>query len=396
MTLDQKLSFESISIEDIINILPLDEWSDLKSISKKRAVIEAQSNNHTIRLLGLDSKKFVTEPELFIKSQLAASAYYGFDRPFLDYDFYNIESESLGQKMIYRVGFLPEIDFSDPLITEKRDLYGLKPSVLRNKARFGFVLGINRLFKSIFKIAPKIRFCGPYSIAVNLRGYNNLMLDMVDDKGFVKDLFDFITYELIIPWVKLQRDDMEEPHTLAGGIEATATFPNISTKTMDEWVIPYYEATNQILGNTTFTTCCGGISNFKDPEDFFFYQLSTCPGIIKGYEWDIKNSGFKVFNDYAKKNRLNLRLAISAQTILSLKPAEVPVLIKRYLEKGGAGLSNYSIYLSDIDPNTDPKIITNMVSAVKQMGGFPIKEKTDHSYSSPEYRNFHDWLLLKM
>ncbi len=211
MTLDQKLSFESISIEDIINILPLDEWSDLKSISKKRAVIEAQSNNHTIRLLGLDSKKFVTEPELFIKSQLAASAYYGFDRPFLDYDFYNIESESLGQKMIYRVGFLPEIDFSDPLITEKRDLYGLKPSVLRNKARFGFVLGINRLFKSIFKIAPKIRFCGPYSIAVNLRGYNNLMLDMVDDKGFVKDLFDFITYELIIPWVKLQRDDMEEP-----------------------------------------------------------------------------------------------------------------------------------------------------------------------------------------
>ncbi len=165
---------------------------------------------------------------------------------------------------------------------------------------------------------------------------------------------------------------------------------------MDEWIIPYYEATNQILGNTTFTTCCGGISNFKDPEDFFFYQLSTCPGIIKGYEWDIKNSGFKVFNDYAKKNRLNLRLAISAQTILSLKPAEVPVLIKRYLEKGGAGLSNYSIYLSDIDPNTDPKIITNLVSAVKQMGGFPIKEKTDHSYSSPEYRNFHDWLLLKM
>ena len=396
MTLDQKLSFDSVPIEDIINILPLDEWSDLQTISKKRAIIEAQSNNHTIRLLGLDSKRFVTEPELFIKSQLAASAYYGFDRPFLDYDFYNIESESLGQKMLYRDGLLPEIDFSDPLIAEKRDLYGLKPSVSKNKARFGFVLGMNRIFKSIFKTAPKIRFCGPYSIAVNLRGYNNLMLDIEDDKSFVKDLFDFITYELIIPWVKLQRDDMGEPKALAGGIEATATFPNISTKTMEEWIIPYYEATNQILGNTTFTTCCGGISNFKDPEDFFFYQLSTCPGIIKGYEWDIKSSGFKVFNEYARKNRLNLRLAISAQTLLSLKLNEVPALVKRYLEKGGAGLSNYSIYLSDIDPDTDPRIITNLVSAVKQMGTFPISGNIEYFYSAPGYTDFQDWLLSKL
>ena len=66
------------------------------------------------------------------------------------------------------------------------------------------------------------------------------------------------------------------------------------------------------------TTCCGGISYFKNPEDFFFYQLATCPGIIKGYQWDIKSSGFKVFNSYAKKNNLNLRLAISDQTLLSI------------------------------------------------------------------------------
>lgn len=396
MTLKQKLSIDLLPIEEIVKILPVDQWSNLGSISKKRAIVEAQSHNHTIKLLGIDSKRFAIEPEIFIKAQLLASAYYGFDRPCIDYDFYNIESEALGQEMIYRDGFLPEINFSNPLIAEKRDLYKLRPSVSKDKARFGFVLGINKFFKSIFKTAPKIRFCGPYSIAVNLRGYKNLMIDMEDDKKFVKDLFDFITYETIIPWIKLQREELEEPSALAGGIEATATFPNISTKTMDEWIIPYFEHTKQKLGSITFTTCCGGISNFNNPEDFFFYQLSTCPGIVKGYEWDIESSGFKVFNHYAKKNGLSLRLAISAQTLLFIDLKEVPGLVKRYLEKGGAGLASYSIYLSDIDPNTDTEIVSHLTSAVKQLGIFPINEKIKYSYSIPEYKNFKEWLLLKL
>ncbi len=396
MTLKQNISIDPLSIEEIIKIIPVDQWSNFESISKKRTIIEAQSHNHTIKLLGIDSKRFAIEPELFIKAQLLASAYYGFDKPCMDYDFYNIESEALGQEMIYRDGFLPEINFSNPLIAEKKDLYKLKPPVSKDKARFGFVLGINKFYKSIFKTVPRIRFCGSFSMAVNLRGYNNLMIDMEDDKKFVKDLFDFITNETIIPWVKLQREELEKPFALAGGIEATATFPNISKKIMDEWIIPYFEQTKKDLDNITFTTCCGGISNFLNPEDFFFYQLSTCPGIIKGYEWDIENSGFEVFNHYAKKNGLNLRLAISAQTLLSIDFKKVLGLVKRYLEKGGVGLTNYSIYLSDIDPNTDPEIVVRLTSAVKQLGIFPITEKIKYSYSMPEYKNFKKWLSLKL
>ncbi|MCL6087984.1 MAG: uroporphyrinogen decarboxylase family protein [Actinobacteria bacterium] len=365
-------------------------------ISKKRATIEAQSNNHTIKLFEIDSKRFATDSELFIKAQLLVSAYYGFDRPCIDYDFYNIESEALGQEMVYKNGLLPEINFLNPLIAEKKDLYKLKPPVYKDKARFSFVLGINRLFKSILGITPKIRFCGPYSIAVNLRGYKNLMIDMEDDKKFVKDLFDFITYETIIPWVQLQREEMGEPNALAGGIDATATFPNISTRTMNEWIIPYYKQTKQELNNVTFTTCCGGLSSFKDPEDFFFYQLSTCPGIIKGYQWDIKKCGFKVFNNYVKKNEINLRLAISAQTLLEINLNEVLKLVKKYLEEGGVGLTNYSIYLSDIDPNTNPEIVSSIASAVKQLGIFPIKEKIKYTYLLPKYMNLKDWLLTRL
>jgi uroporphyrinogen-III decarboxylase len=383
---------DHIRIEKISDILPIKNWQDLRVISKKRTTIEAQTNNHTIRLLNIDSKKFISDPELFIKAQFSISAYYGFDKPCLDYDFYNIECEALGQEMIYREGFLPEINFVNPLISEKKDLYKLKSPVSKNKARFGFVLGVNKLYKSIIGIAPRIRFCGPYSIAASLRGYSNLMVDMEDDKKYVKDLFDFLTFEVIIPWVELQMKEIEVPDALAGGVEAIATFPNISTKTMDEWIIPYYEIIKQKITNVTLTTCCGGISYFKNPEDFFFYQLATCPGIIKGYQWDIEKSGFKVFNDFAKKNNLLLRLGISAQTLLSINKNEAVNLVKRYVEEGGEGLENYSIYISDTDPFTDPEIIIYITEAVKQFGIFPIGKKNDFPFKQPGFLSFKDWL----
>ena len=383
----------SMDIKKIFDILPINNWQNLKAISKKRTTIEAQSHNHTLKLIGIDSIKFIKDPELFIKAQLLISAYYGLDKPCLDYDFYNIECEALGQEMIYKDGLLPEINFINPLLSEKRDLYKLKSPVSKNKARFDFVLGVNKLFKSITGITPRIRFCGPYSIAASLRGYENLMIDMYDDKRFVKDLFDFLTHEVIAPWVELQRTEIEEPSALAGGIEAIATFPNISTRTMDEWIIPYYEIIKQKVSNVTFTTCCGGISYFKNPEHFFFYQLATCPGIIKGYQWDIESSGFKIFNDYAKKNTLALRLGISAQTLLSINKNEAVNLVKRYITEGGEGLANYSIYISDIDPYTNPEIIIYIAEAVKQFGIFPISKKVEYPFMPPEFLIFEDWLI---
>ena len=391
-----KSLIDQVSIDDVKIITSGTEWTSFNSISRKRALIEAQTPNHTIKVLKIDSKRFASDPEIFTKSQLLISAYYGFDKPCVDYDFYNIESEALGQDMIYRDGLIPEVNFLNPLLSDKKALYKLISPVNKDKGRFGFVLGTNSLFKKITGYAPRLRFCAPYSMAVNLRSYKNLMIDMEEDETFVKDLFNFLTDEVIIPWVELQRKELGEPSAMAGGIDGTATFPNISAKTMEKWIIPYYQRAKHALDNVTFTTCCGGISYFKNPEDFFLYQLSTCPGIIKGYQWDIENTGFNVFNNYAKKNNLDLRLGISAQTLLVLNEFEIVDLVKRYLEEGGAYLPKYSIYLSDIDPNTRPEVVIYAVSTVKQLSIFPIEKNIQRKFFPPEIIDFQDWIYTKI
>ncbi|MCL5985763.1 MAG: hypothetical protein M1371_04265 [Actinobacteria bacterium] len=386
---------DKISIDEIKMVSENANWADFSNIARKRAVVEAQTQNHTIKMLGVSSKRFVTDSEVFIKSQFLISAYYGFDRASIDYDFYNIESEALGQEMIYRDGLIPEINFLNPLIGDKKTLYRLKSPVNKQSGRFSYVLGINELFKRIMGTAPRIRFCAPYSMAVNLRGYKNLMIDMEEDEAFVRDLFNFLTYEIIIPWIELQRKELGEPKATAGGIDGTATFPNITTSTMEKWIIPYYQKMKKVLNNVTFTTCCGGISFFKDPKDFFYYQTSTCPGIIKGYQWDIESIGFEVFNKYARKNNLDLRLGISAQTLLSLNEVEIVDLVRRYLEEGGSGLSRFSVYLSDIDVNTHPEVIIYAVSAVKQLGEYPIERHAARDFYPPDIVSLHDWIYVR-
>ncbi len=385
---------KAIPVEKLGERLPLDDWASLERISGQRVTVEAQSNNHTIKMCGLDAKAFASDAELFIKSQLLLSAYYGFDKPCIDYDLYNIESEALGQRLIYADGSLPEVDFKHPLLLEKKTLSRLVCPVQAKNNRFAYVRALNKLFQSILGFSPRLRFCGPFSIAVNLRGYGRLIQDMEDDRAFVKDLFDFLTYEVIIPWVKIQRQDMKDPKALAAGIEATVTFPNISHAIMRDWIMPYYDKAKEVLGNVTFTVCCGGISYFQDPKDFFDYQLYSSPGTIKGYQWDIDAVGFKVFNDYAKKNNLKLRLGISAPTLLRLHEAGAIELARDYIRQGASGLKGYSIYLSDIDAQTDPKIIRCLVDAVKQLGIYPVEKNVNRDFFAPDPDpiDFNDWI----
>jgi hypothetical protein len=384
---------KKLELEDIERFIPLQNWQNTEDLFKQRIVVEGQTNNHTIRLLGLKSKDFISDPVLFIKAQFLVSAYYNFDKPCNDYDFYNIEAEALGQEMIYREGFLPEINITKPLLEEKKTLYSLKPNISKNKARFGFVIGLNKLFKSILGFTPRIRFCGPFSLAVSLRGYQSLIADMEDDKKYVMDLFNFLNHEVILPWVNIQKDELGDDNITAGGIEATATMPNVSIKILNDWVIPSFETLKQKIGNLTLTTFCGGLSYFKNIDDFFFYQLKTCPGIIKGYQWDIEKNGFKVFNDYAKKNDLALRLGISAQTLLYYNLREILDLIKRYVFEGGNDLKKYSIYLSDIDPLTSFNVIKFVVEKIKALSQ-KNKESLDNLNNiSALYESFDSWLL---
>ena len=76
-------------------------------------LIGAQSNDHTACLAGIFSRRFFTDAQIFARTQLLVSEYYGFDTPNTPCDVYNIEAEAMGQKIVYHPDGIPDADRTD-------------------------------------------------------------------------------------------------------------------------------------------------------------------------------------------------------------------------------------------------------------------------------------------
>ena len=68
--------------------------------SAKHVLIAAQCNDHSARLAGVPAQRFFTDADIFARTQLLVTEYYGLDAPNNLWDVYNIEAEAIRQKII--------------------------------------------------------------------------------------------------------------------------------------------------------------------------------------------------------------------------------------------------------------------------------------------------------
>ena len=167
--------------------------------------ILAQINEHVVKLCGGDMREAYTNAQKFVEMNLAVFQYYGLDLPGFYYDIYNIEAEALGQRMNWETHRMPDIDRQNPLIREHSDLDHLRPPNFKNSARMPFVLEAMRRCYDL-GIPVRIRFCSPFSLAVNVRGIEALLMDILTAPKFAHRLLTFLTEEVLIPWVQTQRE----------------------------------------------------------------------------------------------------------------------------------------------------------------------------------------------
>ena len=97
------------------------------SIDLGHVHIGAQINDHAAFLAGVSSKTFFTDAQLFTQTQLLITEYYQLDTLSNFWDVYNVETEALGQKIIYHPVGLPDIDRTKPLIANPSDLDHIYP-----------------------------------------------------------------------------------------------------------------------------------------------------------------------------------------------------------------------------------------------------------------------------
>ena len=370
--------------------------SYLNSAAESRnIVIGAQSHDHSARLAGVSSKRFFTDADTFARVQILASEFYGFDTTINFWDVYNIEAEALGQKIVYHPRGIPDVDRTRPLISEPSDLDRITPPDPDKSGRMPWVRQINKIFMDMTGRPNQVYFTAPFSLAVNIRGYENLVLDMSRRPRFVHRLLEFLCDDVIAPYIETMRNDIGNPDLLLDGRDAWASPPLITLDMMDEYIVTYTERLRARLGKMVVTRGNWGDAQSGNPERFFTQKLKCCPYALSVLDPDLYLVGPARVKKFADDANVPVTAGVDA-TLLREGPVEAIVeRIKLYIDEMARD-GRCMIHLNQIPAETPPDHIHAAVSACHTFGRHPIPENLcDVQFDIPESMSFSEFLKQK-
>lgn len=351
--------------------------------------ILAQINEHVVKLCGGDMREAYTNAQKFVEMNLAVFQYYGLDLPGFYYDIYNIEAEALGQRMNWETHRMPDIDRQNPLIREHSDLDHLRPPNFENSARMPFVLEAMRRCYDL-GIPVRIRFCSPFSLAVNVRGIEALLMDILTAPKFAHRLLAFLTEEVLIPWVQTQREAIGQPGASGNGADAAASPPIVTVEILEEFVMPYVARMNEKIGNVTSMGYWGYSYICKHPQKFrrmLELMASVSPGLLMCLDPDVAKTGPEPYAEFARER--NMPLVLGLDTILFQEGpiGKIVERCRRYVLTG-VKAPRLTIFFNDISVNTPVEHVHAAIAAVRHFGKYPIEERPLESFRMPQIESF--------
>jgi uroporphyrinogen decarboxylase len=358
-------------------------------------VIAAQCNDHSARLAGVSSKRFFTDPLVFSRAQILVSEYYGFDAPNNLWDVYNIEAEAMGQSMVYPADGIPDVDRTDPLIKSHADLDRLKAPDPHRSGRMPWVHQVNRIYLEMTGRPARAFFCAPFSLAANIRGFEDLIDDIYDNPEFAHRLFRFLCDDVLAPYVEAMRRGTGCPDLLADGNDAWASPPLITLQMMDEYVVRYTERLRRRVGGKLVTRGNWGDAKSGDPEEFMRLKLLCSPGFLSVLDPDLFLLGPTRVKRFAETHGAFVTAGVDA-TLLRDGPIDAIVeRIKQYIDSLARDRWGV-IYLNHIPAETPPDHIHAAVAACHTFGRYPIAEDLDDiEFEFSERESFSEFLQKK-
>ncbi len=358
-------------------------------------VIGAQSNDHSAHLAGVSTKRFFTDAHTFSRIQLLVTEYYQLDVLSNFWDVYNIEAEALGQKVVYHPGGIPDVDRSRPLIGKPSDLDRICPPDPYKSGRMPWIQQLNKIFLETTGKLERIYFTAPFSIAVNIRGYENLVMDMFERPSFVHRLFEFLCDEVIAPFIEVMRSEFGNSELIMDGRDAWASPPMISLDMMDEFVVAYTERLRDKFGDRVITRGNWGDAKSQDVERFFSQKMRCSPGSLSVLDPDLYEVGPQRVKAYANKHNAFVTAGVDA-TLLQMGPVEAIVeRIKLYIDKMARD-RRCMIHLNQIAAETPSEHIHAAVAACHAYGSHPIPDNLeDVHFEMPKRESFLDFMRKK-
>ncbi|MGD8282506.1 MAG: uroporphyrinogen decarboxylase family protein [Desulfobacterales bacterium] len=333
-----------------------------------RVPVCAQMHEFAMQEIGATAREFYTNPEILAAGTLEVQEKYGIDVPVLDYDVYNIEAEGIGQAMKYSDTDMPDVDRTKPLIRDHDDLYKIRTPDFDSEGRFVQVIEMNKIFRQLIGNDTEItmRFCAPFSLAANIRGIEEIIVDIYTDPDFARSLFDRITEELLVPWILRLKKEFPKVTSISGD-DAVSSLPIVNLDIIREWNVPYIMRLRELCGPEVYVPNWVGEGHLKKPEQMLDLKRQVCPEFVEGQDPDVERLGPALYKQYACKYQLPLILGVGAAFLATSTPAEVAARVKHYVEIGGKD-GRFALYLCNLGATTPAANINAAIETVRTYG----------------------------
>ncbi len=341
-----------------------------KGVAPRRIPVFAQLHEFAMREIGANAAEFYSSPDLLAYAQLETYEKYGIDIPTIDYDCYNIEAEAMGQKMIFNDHDMPDVDRSRPLISGPGDLARIRTPDFDNSGRCARIIEAQKIFLEKTGLQPTLGFCAPFSLAANIHGTEDLILNMFDAPDFVKELLTRVTEEIIAPWILHQRKHFPNAVTISGA-DAVASIPIVSPDIIREWVAPSILRLRELCGSDVYVANWVGESYLADPVEMLDLKLDVSPNFIGGQDPDVEKLGPELYVEYADKHDVPLVLGVGAGFMALSELPRVYDRVKRYIEAGKRH-DRFALYLCNLGATTPPENVRAAIDAVRVHGDKPV------------------------
>lgn len=372
--------------------------------------VAAQMHDHAMTVAGVPASKYYWDAESFVETFTEVATYYGFDIIMPEADIYNFEVSGLGGKMIYSESSMPTVDFRVPLIKQPEDLYELKTPDFHKDGRLPYALEYIKRRKERFKSAPLGGvFCAIFSLAVGLRGYPSLIRDMRKRPEFVHELFTFITDQVLIPYIKVQKEYCRV--NTVHGADAWACVPNLSIDEMKRWLVPY----NQQLAEKASelgVKATSGTGDYSE-EDVSKFDVGVLNGALdvqiacrggstlslamgRWHEYPLEPVREYTAKYRARGTKISVLAGINARLLRDGPIDKIIDGVKRFIDVLGRD-HQLTFWLANIPADTPAAHVHAAVAAAHAYGRLPVADNLDEiEFELPKCETFLGWKKKKM
>ena len=235
-------------------------------------------------VLGIDCLEYYEKPEVQLHEQLRYAIWESenlkcqrYFEPTAFVSFGSImEVSFFGAKIHYLPGQAPWYDEKESLLADKSALLKLKPFDFYNS---GLCPRVHRFYENMKKLAEgfdievmfPVTLRSPFSVAIMLRGFENLLIDMYDDPEFFRDLLGTIA-DYIKAYAKARAEYLGEPMPKLFLFNDEISTPMLSRKLYDEMILPVEMGLANFAGGLRYWHSCGVTQDFYE-------SVSTLPGL---------------------------------------------------------------------------------------------------------------------